>query len=394
MPSVAAFPRRIPVQPPIAGAPAGAQETDLASLAELNRLGQSLWLDFIDRDLLVRGGLQRLVERGVTGVTTNPTIFHKAIAGSAAYDEAIRVQLAHNPKLSAAALTEALIVADVQAACDVLRSVYDHSAGHDGYVSIEVAPDLAFDTDATVEAARRLWRSVARPNLMVKVPGTAAGVVAVERLLGLGINVNVTLLFSVTRYETVVQAWARGVERCEDRRRLASVASFFVSRVDIKADKALDALGTPQAEALKGRIAVANARAAYARFRALLAEPRIRALLEAGVRPQRPLWASTGTKNRAYSDVLYVDALIGPDTVNTVPPDTLEAFLDHGQARATLHAEDAARDLEALRGLGVDLDAITRELEAEGVAAFQDSWNQLVAALGEKARALMPAAAG
>jgi transaldolase len=364
----------------------------LATLAELNRLGQSIWLDFIDRELLVKGGLQRLVERGVTGVTTNPTIFHKAIAGSAAYDEAIRVQLGRNPGLSPAALTEALIVADVQGACDVLRSVYDHSAGHDGYVSIEVAPDLAFDTEGTVDAARRLWRSVARPNLMVKVPGTAAGVAAVEKLLAAGINVNVTLLFSVARYESVVEAWVRGVERAEDRRRVASVASFFVSRVDTKADKALDALGTPEASALKGRIAIANARAAYARFRTLMAEPRVRALLEDGVRPQRPLWASTGTKNKAYSDVLYVESLIGPDTVNTLPPETLEAFLDHGSAHATLDVEGAQRDLDALRQVGVDLDAITRELEAEGVAAFQDSWNQLVAGLGEKARALVPAA--
>lgn len=365
----------------------------MASLAELGRLGQSIWLDTIDRDLLVHGGLQRLVDRGVSGVTTNPTIFQKAITAGSAYDASIRAALARGPEVGPLALTEALVVADVQAAADVLRPTYDRTAGHDGYVSIEVSPDLAYQTGATIDAAHRLWTAVARPNLMVKVPGTVPGVAAFEALIAAGISVNVTLLFGIGRYEDVVRAWARGLERCSDPRPVASVASFFVSRVDTRVDKALQAIGSPQAAALQGRIAIANARAAYARFRALMAEPRMRALLERGVRPQRPLWASTGTKNKAYSDVLYVESLIGPDTVNTVPPDTLEAFLDHGTVQPTLQAEGAQRDLDALHALGVDLAAITQELEAEGVAAFKGSWDSLLASLAQKARALPPGTA-
>ena len=361
----------------------------MASIAELNRHGQSLWLDFIDRDLLSQGGLQRLVERGVSGVTTNPTIFHKAISSGAAYDASIRTLLARRPGLAGLALTEALVIADVQAAADSLRPVYDRTAGHDGYVSIEVPPDLAFQAEATVSVAHRLWQSVDRPNLMVKVPGTAPGVSAFERLVGDGVNVNVTLLFGVARYEEVVRAWARGLQRCPHPRTLASVASFFVSRVDTKVDKALEAIGSPQALALRGRIAIANARAAYAKFRSLMAEREIHRLLENGVRPQRPLWASTGTKNKAYSDVLYVESLIGPDTVNTVPPDTLEAFVEHGNVQSTLEIDDGQRELQALRALGVDLDAITRELEAEGVASFQDSWDKLLASVEQKSRELV-----
>jgi transaldolase len=362
----------------------------VASLADLNRHGQSLWLDFIDRDLLTRGGLQRLVERGVTGVTTNPTIFQKAITSGAAYDEAIRAQLTANPGTDALALTEALVVADVRAAADILRPVYDRTAGMDGYVSIEVPPDLAMQSEATVAMAHTLWNAVDRPNLMVKVPGTVPGVVAFERLMSDGINVNVTLLFGVARYEEVMRAWARGLRRCADPTRVASVASFFVSRVDTKVDKALEAIGSPQAQGLQGRIAIANAKAAYSRFRALMVEPEMQDLLAQGVRPQRPLWASTGTKNPAYSDVLYVESLIGSDTVNTVPPDTLEAFLDHGQVRPTLEegVAEALNDLERLRGLGVDLDAATQELESEGVRSFQDSWDKLLAGMQQKARDL------
>jgi transaldolase len=362
----------------------------VADLADLDRQGQSLWLDYIDRNLLTQGGLRRLVERGVSGVTTNPTIFHKAIAGGAAYDAAIRDRQRQDRSASPSAMAEALVVADVQAAADILRPVHERTAGRDGFVSIEVPPDLAYDSEGTVAVARALWRAVDRPNLMVKVPGTAPGVAAFETLMAQGVNVNVTLLFGVARYEEVVRAWARGLARCAQPQRVASVASFFVSRVDTKIDKALAAIGSPHAAALEGRIAIANARAAYARFRALMAEPDMRVLLERGVRPQRPLWASTGTKNPAYSDVLYVESLIGRDTVNTVPPDTLEAFLDHGEVRPTLEAgeRDALEDLAALHALGIDLDAATRELEAEGVRAFQDSWEQLLASVKQKSLAL------
>ena len=352
----------------------------MASLHELNQLGQSVWLDFIDRNLLSKGGLTRLVEAGVSGVTTNPTIFENAITDRRDNDASIRALIARKPSMLAEQVTEALMVADVQAAADTLRPVHERSAGADGYVSLEVPPDLAFDAAGTVRMAHQLWKAVDRRNVMIKVPGTREGVEAFETLTADGINVNVTLLFAVSRYEEVVQAWARGLARAAQPQSVASVASFFVSRVDSKVDKQLDAIGTPQAQALKGRIAIANARWAYERFQALRQDRAIAALLERGVRPQRPLWASTSTKNPAYRDVLYVETLIGADTVNTLPPDTLDAFLDHGEASATI-AQDMPRvrdDLAALRPLGIDLDEVTAQLEREGVASFADSWIKLV----------------
>jgi transaldolase len=368
----------------------------MASLTELQRHGQSAWLDFIDRNLVSNGGLQRLVDSGVTGVTTNPTIFHKAISGSQDYDEPIRELLAADHTLDPAGLCEALMVADVQAAADVLRPVYERTEGVDGYVSLEVPPDLAYSVERSVSAAHRLWSAVGRSNVMIKVPGTAEGVRAFERLTAEGINVNVTLLFAVTRYEEVVRAWARGLARNRAPQRIASVASFFVSRVDAKVDKRLDALGTPEAARLRGRIAIANAKAAYQRFLGLRKEPDIAVPLQRGARPQRPLWASTSTKDKRYSDVLYVETLIGPDTVNTLPPETLDAFLYHGSARYSLEADAdvAARELEALARLGIDLSALTRELEVEGVDSFRDSWNTLLASIEEKCVAVTRAFAG
>lgn len=358
----------------------------MAALHELNRLGQSIWLDFIDRNLLNNGGLQRLVDDGVSGVTTNPTIFHKAITGSSDYDTSIRALIERDPHMSAERVCEALMVADVQAAADVLRGVYERTGGADGYVSLEVPPDLAFEATRTVAMAHHLWKAVSRPNVMIKVPGTSEGVEAFESLTADGINVNVTLLFAVSRYEEVVRAWARGLSRASQPQTVASVASFFVSRVDGKADKQLEAIGTSAAMALRGRIAIANAKLAYQRFRALSAEPVVAAALETGARPQRPLWASTSTKNPAYRDVLYIETLIGRDTVNTVPPETLNAFLDHGQAHATLDQDldQAHRDMAVLRELGIDLDAITRQLESEGVAAFAESWQKLLGGVREK----------
>jgi transaldolase len=368
----------------------------LATLSELSRHGQSAWLDYIDRNLVSNGGLQRLVDSGVTGVTTNPTIFHKAISGSADYDEAIRELLEADHTVDPAGLCEALMVADVQAAADVLRAVYVRTQGADGYVSLEVPPDLAFSVERSVSTARRLWNAVGRPNVMIKVPGTAEGVKAFERLIADGINVNVTLLFSVARYEEVVHAWARGLARAANPQRVASVASFFVSRVDGKVDKRLDALGTPEAAALRGRIAIANAQLAYQRFLALRQKPEIAELFRRGARPQRPLWASTSTKDKRYSDVLYVETLIGQDTVNTMPPETLDAFLYHGTASYSLQADVdvALRDLDALARLGIDLPAITRELETEGVNSFRDSWDQLLLSLKEKCVAVSKAFAG
>jgi transaldolase len=368
----------------------------MASLLDLARHGQSVWLDFIDRNLVARGGLQRLVDSGVTGVTTNPSIFNKAIGGGRDYDEAIRELLEQNHEIDPTELCEALMVGDVQMAADVLRPVYDRTRRRDGYVSLEVPPDLAYSVERTVASAHRLWAAVERPNVMIKVPGTGEGVRAFERLTAEGINVNVTLLFAVSRYAEVGRAWARGLARNAHPENIASVASFFVSRVDTKADNQLDAIGRPEAAHLRGRIAVANAKAAYQRFQALLKEPEVAEQLKRGARPQRPLWASTSTKDPGYSDVLYVESLIGPDTVNTLPPETLDAFLYHGEASYSLEADTdiAQRELEALKLLGVDLEAITRELESEGVASFRESWNKLLAALKQKCFAVAKDFAG
>ena len=368
----------------------------MASLHALSELGQSVWLDYIDRNLVSDGGLQRLVDSGVTGVTTNPTIFHKAIGGSADYDEAIRELLQQDHLIAPADICESLMVTDVQMAANILRPVYDRTEGRDGYVSLEVPPDLAYSIERTVSAARHLWALTARPNVMIKVPGTAEGVKAFERLTADGINVNVTLLFSVERYQQVVRAWARGLARNEHPDRIASVASFFVSRVDTKIDKQLDALGTPEGQRAKGRAAIANAKLAYQRFLTLLKEPEVAAQLARGAHPQRPLWASTSTKNPAYSDVLYVESLIGKDTVNTLPPETLDAFVYHGESRHTLETDVdlARRDLEALSVLGIDLHTVTRELESEGVTAFRESWDKLLGSLREKCFAVAKAFAG
>lgn len=358
----------------------------MASLQDIARHGQSIWLDFIDRNLVTNGGLQRLVDSGVTGVTTNPTIFHKAITAGDDYDEAIRDLLEQNHAIDPEELCEALMVGDVQMAADVLRSVYDQTQGRDGYVSLEVPPDVAFSVERTLGAASRLRAAVDRPNVMIKVPGTAEGVKAFERLTADGFNVNVTLLFGVTRYEEVVRAWARGLSRNKNPERIASVASFFVSRVDKKTDALLEKIGTPEAEHLRGRVAIANAKWAYHRFQALLKEPEIAQQLKRGARPQRPLWASTSTKDPKYRDVMYVEALIGPDTVNTLPPETLDAVLYHGEATDALEKDIdvVQRDLESLKSVGVSLDAITAELESEGVVSFRDSWSKLLDTLKQK----------
>ncbi|MSQ59032.1 MAG: transaldolase [Betaproteobacteria bacterium] len=356
----------------------------MATIAELAKFGQSIWLDFIDRNLLAKGGLKRLVDAGVTGVTTNPTIFHKAITASADYDASIVSEINANPSIDEYALFEALTAADVQSAADIMRPVFDRTAGADGYVSIEVAPDLAFDAQGTIKSARHLWKRVARPNVMIKVPGTAEGVKAIEQLIADGINVNVTLLFSVKRYEEVVRAWALGLSRCATPREVASVASFFVSRVDGKTDKLLD--GIQGAASLLGKIAIGNAKLAYAKFEELMKDPVIAEQLARGARPQRPLWASTSSKNPKYSDVLYVESLIGRDTVNTLPPDTLAAFQDHGVAADTVTSgmANVQSEMSLLKQHGIDLEGITRALETEGVASFKDSYDKLLHDLKQK----------
>jgi transaldolase len=367
----------------------------MTKLHELARLGQSIWYDNIRRDLLDNGEFQGLVDAGVLGVTSNPTIFEKAIAQSGYYDSAIQKLAAEGR--STGEIYEALAMEDIGRAADMLRPVYDATNGVDGYVSLEVSPLLARETKQTIAEARRLFKSLARPNIMIKVPGTREGIPAVEQLIADGLNINVTLIFSLDCYVQVTEAYIAGLKQLEahggDVGRTASVASFFVSRVDSKLDPKLAAKGNMD---LQGKIAIANSKIVYERFKKIFSGPRWAALAAKGARVQRPLWASTSTKNPAYRDVLYVESLIGPDTVNTMPPETLDAFLYHGEARHALEADVdiAQRDLEALAALGVDLQAVTRALETEGVDAFRDSWDKLVASLKQKCFAVAKAYAG
>jgi transaldolase/glucose-6-phosphate isomerase len=357
-------------------------------LLELSRAGQSVWIDYIRRSLIEDGGLRRLVEDdGVAGVTSNPTIFEKAIGGSADYDAQVREVLAARPDIDNDTLFEALAIDDIQAACAVLRPVHDRTGGADGYVSFEVPASVANDTAATVAHARRLWASIGRPNLMIKVPATPAGIPAIETLIGEGVNVNVTLMFSLEHYEQVAFAYIRGLERCADPPRVGSVASFFVSRVDSVVDKALEGIGSPEALALRGTTAIANSRLVYQRFLEIFHGEPFAALRARGARVQRPLWASTSTKNPDYRDVIYVEELVAPETVNTVPPATLDAFRDHGRVRGATAADDpaAARAvLDAVERLGIDLRQVTETLQRDGVRSFARSYDDLIAALGEK----------
>jgi transaldolase len=361
-------------------------------LVRLGELGQSPWYDYITRDLVTTGELGRLIaEDGLRGMTSNPTIFEKAIAGSRLYDDEIRTQA--DAGRSPQEIFEHLAVADVRAACDLFAPVFAATGGADGLVSLEVAPTLADDTDATVVEAERLWRALDRPNAMIKIPGTAAGLPAVTRCIAAGISVNVTLLFSVDRYGEVIEAFLAGLERRLEAglplRPVASVASFFVSRVDGKVDPALDRLGDPQG--LRGRTAIANACTAYRLFEWSLGTPRWQRLAKAGARPQRPLWASTSTKDPRYSDVHYVEALVAPRTVNTLPPETFAAYRDHGRPAVRIVDEMAAAPglLEALASQGIDLAAVTRELEADGVVKFAASYASLLAGIEAKAGALV-----
>lgn len=363
-------------------------------IQQLNDLGQSVWYDFIRRDMLRTGELKQLVETGITGVTSNPAIFEKAISGSTEYDEAL-VGLVEQG-FDVEVLFETLAVEDIQGAADVLRTVYDGTDRRDGYVSLEVSPELADDTEATVRAARRLWKAVNRPNLMIKVPGTEAGFPAVETLIREGINVNVTLLFALEAYEKAAGAYIAGLE---GRRRdggdisgVASVASFFVSRVDTAVDKILDEkakAGHADLKALTGKAAVANAKLAYEVYGRIFGADRFRAL--EGARVQRVLWASTSTKNPAYRDVIYVEELIGPDTVNTVPPKTLEAFEAYGEVRQTLTegVAGAHEFLARLRDAGVDMREVTDQLLADGVDAFKKPFRSLLRELEAKCNRLL-----
>jgi transaldolase len=348
-------------------------------LEQLHDAGVSIWLDTLSRELLDTGAFAALIaDCAVTGATSNPTIFAKAITGSDAYDDQLGAAVASGVRDTQELFFE-LALEDVGRAADLLRATYDASDGRDGFVSFECTPDLADDTAATIAQALELWGRLARPNVMIKVPATEAGIPAIEELTARGVNVNITLLFSVARYEQVIDAYVAGLQRRVAAREpidaISSVASFFVSRVDTKADALL-----PADSPLRGRLAVANAHLAYGRYRERFADGRWRALAAAGARPQRPLWASTGTKDPAYSDVLYVEQLIAPDIVNTMPEATLRAFADHGQASRVLTESTAASEeiLADARDAGIDLAAITAQLEREGVQSFCASYQELI----------------
>jgi transaldolase len=373
-------------------------------LTVLNSLGQSVWFDYIRRNELTSGHLKELIDvDGVSGVTSNPTIFEKAIAGSNDYDQAIQ-KLAEAGE-ETPAIFESLEVEDIRMAADLFRPTYDSTEGRDGFVSIEVAPTLARDTQGTIAEAHRLWQEVDRPNILVKVPGTAEGLPAIEQLLGEGININITLLFAIERYAEVAMAYIAALEkRAREGKpldRIASVASFFVSRIDTLTDQQLEAkmpaAKSPEEkqrlESLRGKMAVANAKLAYVKFKEVCSSARFQALVQKGARVQRMLWASTGTKNPQYSDTLYVDTLIGPDTINTMPAATLAAYRDHGKPRPSIEEglDQARAMMQQLAEAGIDLAAVTRTLEDQGVESFAKDYQKLLAALDEKRKQYSPA---
>lgn len=364
----------------------------------LLELGQSIWLDYLRRGMLRSGELAGLIAAGLRGMTSNPTIFEQAIGDSPDYDDTL--ERVAGPGRSDAEIFETIAVEDVGAAADLFRPVYDRSNGGDGFVSIEVSPGLARDTRGTIAEAERLWRALDRPNVMIKIPGTREGWPAIERCLTNGININITLLFSVEHYRRVAEAHLAALEarvsKGQPVDRIASVASFFVSRVDTEVDARLAKSDRPEAKELAGTIGIANARLAYAAFQEITASDRWSRLAAKGAKVQRPLWASTGTKNPAYSDVLYLEQLIGRDTVNTVPPDTLRKFDDHGTVAPTLAGqEDAARSsLERLARVGVDFEDVTRVLEEEGIDKFAKSYSSLLGAIAKKRAVTLSAAKG
>jgi transaldolase len=386
--------------------PSGILETAKATnpVKDLQNFGQSVWLDYIRRDLITSGELKRLIEKdGLRGMTSNPAIFEKAIAGSTDYAELLN-SLQSKTGLDAKARYEILAIRDIQDAADLLRPVYEGSKRRDGYVSLEVSPYLARDTKGTLEEARRLWKAVGRENVMIKVPGTKEGIPAFQQLISEGININVTLLFSQKVYERVAEAYIAGLEqraaRTGDVSKMASVASFFISRIDNSIDAIVEArlkasLNTTkdqreqeQLKSLLGKVAIANGKLTYQKYQAIFGTDRWKALAAQGAQTQRVLWASTSTKNPSYSDVMYVEELIGPDTVNTIPPATLDAFRDHGHARASLTENVAAAEqtMEAVGKLGISIDDVTDKLTEDGVHLFADAFTKLLDAVEKSSK--------
>lgn len=370
-------------------------------LLQVKAQGQSVWYDNIDRSQLQSGQFQRLLaEDGVVGVTANPTIFEKSIGSGHAYDEQMN-QLIKEGK-STNEIYEALVIQDIRTVADMLRPIYDRTSGQDGYVSLEVSPDLAHDTDGTIAEVRRFWKIVDRPNLMIKIPATPEGIPAVQEALTDGINVNITLIFSLNTYQEVANAYIAALEdrnaQGKDISAIASVASFFVSRVDTLVDKMLEdkiqATSDPEEKkklkSLEGKAAIANARLVYAEFKGIFHSPRFEALRHNGAHVQRPLWASTSTKNPAYRDVLYAEELIGPDTVDTMPLETVKNFRDHGQVRPSIeeNVAQARTELDALEKVGISYDKVTQQLQDEGVQKFADSFHQLFKTIDEKKQAI------
>jgi len=368
-----------------------------SKMMALLALGQSVWLDYLRRDMIQSGDLAARVADGLRGMTSNPSIFESAIAGSKDYDAALA-----RPDIRAksdADAFEAIAVEDVRMAADVFRTVYDSTDGADGFVSIEVSPSLARDTQGSLNEARRLWREVGRPNVMIKIPGTREGWPAIEQALEEGININITLLFSVEHYKAVADAYLNAMEaRIAAKKpvgRVASVASFFVSRVDTEVDKRLEKLGGA-ATSLLGQAAIANAKLAYELFGELFSGPRWMKIRDAGARVQRPLWASTSTKNPRYGDVRYLEGLIGPETINTVPPETLHLFEEHGVVRRTLspRADDARDTMRQIAEAGIDFDDVTQTLEDEGIEKFEVSYRKLLGVIAGKRQTLGVASRG
>jgi transaldolase len=365
----------------------------MSKLIELENMGQSIWLDYIQRSMITSGELKQLIDIGLRGVTSNPAIFEKAIAGSNDYDEDLKQLLKTNQSI--VQIYEALAIKDISLAADQLRGVYDSSGGKDGYVSLEVSPELAYETEKTIAEAKRLFETVNRPNVLIKVPATQAGLPAITELIGSGVNVNVTLIFGLQNYKAVADAYQSGLEKLAATgpgvkgghpiNKVASVASFFVSRVDTAVDTELEKMGAGE---LLGKIAVANSKIAYVEYKEILAQSRWQLLADKGAGVQRVLWASTSTKNPAYPDNLYVDELIGPDTVNTLPPSTLESFMDHGRVAQTLtrNPAEAQNQLTKLADLGIDLQTVTRKLQDDGVVAFARPFKKLLESIAEKCK--------
>ena len=365
-------------------------------LHQLSELGQSVWIDYLSRDLIHQGELERMTEEdAVVGITSNPTIFQKAISQGDAYDEQLRELLADDQ--DDVEVFFRLAERDVSDACDLLRGIWEETAGRDGYVSIEVDPNLAYQREATFEQAKELHERIDKPNLFVKIPGTEPGLGAIEDSIAAGRSINVTLLFSLDRHKEVMEAYVHGIERLiesgGDPSRVASVASYFVSRVDTEADKRLEEIGTEEARALLGQLAIANAKLAYENYLEVFSSERWKALEEKGATRQRCLWASTSTKNPEYRDTLYVEELIGPETVDTMPEETIQAFQDHGQVALTLTegVDEARQVFERLAALGVDYDDVTVTLEKEGVEKFSDSFSELMEGIKAKRGELVSA---